>query len=92
MAEVSKQELREFVAEDRPGLTRGPQLGLRPGARVAVALPVYSPEAFVALVHTMSYACAVPVNPDYSSAELQEEMQGCEVRVRRRDTLQRADS
>ena len=55
---------------------------LRPGVRVAVALPVHGAPMLACLLLTMTHACAVPLNPEYSAHELAAEMAGCQVRSR----------
>jgi acyl-CoA synthetase (AMP-forming)/AMP-acid ligase II len=54
---------------------------LRPGVRVALALPVHGAVMLTTLLLTMTRACAVPVNPEHTEREQAAEMAGCQVHV-----------
>lgn len=68
--ELTHVRLNRFISQDEAGLCTGP-LGLRRGMRVAIAIP-NGVEIWVALLQTMCYATAVPVNVDNTSQVLLE--------------------
>ena len=45
-------------------------------------MPVHGAPMLACLLLTMTHACAVPLNPEYSAHELAAEMAGCQVRSR----------
>lgn len=54
---------------------------LRPGVRVALALPVHGAVMLATLLLTMTRACALPINPEHTEREQAVEMAGCQVRI-----------
>lgn len=87
---LSHEDLWQFVLHDEPELRcAAGRIGVHTGMHVGVALPVHAAETCVALLHTMTYACAVPLNPEYSPAEIARDMDGCQVRNCPKDRWER---
>ena len=56
------------------------KFGLPPGARVAIILP-NGPELAVCVISVMSQWCAVPINPQSTSAEIELELSGTQTQA-----------